>query len=100
MWTLTFWKATAERAIKSFCQGLALALGADAAGLVHADWWAALSAAAGLAALSVLTSIGSGLVPVDGPPGASPSLVNTTPPLPRRFRDRSQQPPGDGSVSR
>lgn len=88
MWTVTFWRATAERAIKSFCQALALALGAEAAGLVHAAWGEDLIAAGGMALLSVLTSIGSGFAPVDGKD--SPSLVSTGR-MPRRFRDRSTE---------
>lgn len=85
MWTVMFWRATAERAIKSFCQALVLALGADATGVIDAEWGDALTAAAGMAVLSVLTSIISGFVPTDGEV-RTPSLVRTTarPPWRRR----------------
>ena len=57
MLTATFWKAAAERAIKTAAQVAASALTADGLGLLDVDW-AAIGSVAGLAALaSVLTSI-------------------------------------------
>ncbi|MDR0285559.1 MAG: holin [Propionibacteriaceae bacterium] len=78
MWTLAFWKNTAERAIKTLAQTMAVMLGADGFGLLDADW-ATLGSVAGMAALlSVLTSIGSGLKT-----GGNPSLTNTEELTPR-----------------
>lgn len=76
MWSSSFWKATAERAIKTFAQTLV------ASGIVVGvagwdKWSAALIAAAIAAALSIITSVASiGL----GDKG-TPSLVtdNLTP---------------------
>ena len=72
MFTRSFWKATAERAIKTFAQTLAALLVAMpiGVGLMGVDF-AGFLGIAGLAALvSVLTSVGSGLN------GSGPSLVN------------------------
>ncbi|WP_280498850.1 holin [Nocardia cyriacigeorgica] len=79
MWSKTFWKATAERAVKTFVQVLAASLAGMS--LLSTDW-NTLAAALGLAGISagmsVLTSLASVL---RGEPD-SPSLVNP-PPTPR-----------------
>lgn len=75
MFTKQFWKAVAERAVKSAAQG-ALAIWAvvqisdadSAINTVQAAGWGALS----MAVLSVLTSVASGIV--SDKPG--PSLTN------------------------
>jgi hypothetical protein len=59
MWTLAFWKAAFERAVKTFAQALVAVMTADGFGLLDADWPARLSAAGLAALLSLLTSIGS-----------------------------------------
>lgn len=73
MWTLRFWKLTAERAVKSFAQGvLATWLGVgqvmdveEVSNLFTLEPWVGGFATA---VLSVLTSIGSaGLGPDDDP---------------------------------
>ena len=79
MWTLAFWKATAERAIKTAAQTLGALLVANGTGLLDTDWAPALSVAGMAVVLSVLMSIGSGAATGDGP-----SLTNaeTLEPLP------------------
>lgn len=73
MWTSKFWKETAERAIKSFCQGLLVLWASDSAfDIVQVDWKSSLGIAAGYAVISVLTSIVTGGV---GPDKDSPSAV-------------------------
>ena len=58
MFTLIFWKATAERAVKSFAQALAAVLGAG--GIAKdVDWVMSLTVAGMTALLSVLTSLSS-----------------------------------------
>ncbi|OBB15510.1 hypothetical protein A5731_00285 [Mycolicibacterium conceptionense] len=57
MWSLTFWKDTAERALKSFAQGVILALGGGAVNVLTIDWLTLAGAGGGAALLSVLTSI-------------------------------------------
>lgn len=70
MFTLIFWKATAERAVKSFAQALAAVL-AGGTTLWEVSWAEALAVAGMTALLSVLTSVAS--VPVGS--HSSPSLV-------------------------
>ncbi|MFV8136419.1 holin [Mycolicibacterium senegalense] len=57
IWSLTFWKDTAERALKSFAQGVILALGGGAVNVLTIDWLTLAGAGGGAALLSVLTSI-------------------------------------------
>ena len=59
MFTLIFWQATAERAVKSFAQALAATLGAGGIAFQDVDWVLALSVAGMTALLSVLTSLSS-----------------------------------------
>lgn len=57
MWTVTFWKDTAERAIATAAQTLAALLGVDALNLLAVSWPALLSAAGAAALLSVLKAL-------------------------------------------
>ncbi|WP_225732392.1 holin [Nocardia sp. JCM 34519.1] len=74
MWTLLFWRAAAERALKTFAQALAAVLTSGSIGLFDPSWRGALSTAAMAAILSVLTSIASDYAAEPG----NPSLVRTT----------------------
>lgn len=74
MWTAAFWKAAAERSVKTFAQALLAVMTADGFGLLDADWVARLSAAGMAAALSLLASIGSSGVGDSGPSLASEKL--------------------------
>lgn len=71
MFTLLFWKATVERAVKTAAQSAAALLVGDGIGLLTVDWTAVGSVAGLAAVVSVLTSVGTGAVS-DG----SPSAVN------------------------
>jgi hypothetical protein len=74
MFTVTFWKQAAERAIKSAAQALlGLWVGAQAFNAWDADWKKAAGVALGGAILSVLTSLASAGVGKSN----SPSLVKT-----------------------
>ena len=66
MFTLAFWKATAERAVKTFAQALVAVL-AGVYGLTDVDWATSLSAAGLATLLSVLTSIASSQLGAPGP---------------------------------
>mgnify|MGYP002623186529 CR=1 FL=1 len=57
MLTLAFWKATAERAVRTFAQVLVGSLGLDTLGIIHANWSEGLALGAGAAVLAVLTAI-------------------------------------------
>lgn len=76
VYSSTFWKQAAERAIKTFAQVLLVLLVGDATvptNLFSIDWWPTLGMALGAAVVSVAMSVGSTKV---GEPG-SPSLVET-----------------------
>lgn len=73
MWTKKFWRAAAERAVKSAVQAV-IGLGIlDGANLLHADWKLVGLTALGGAVLSVASSIVTSGV---GQPG-DPSAVKT-----------------------
>lgn len=57
MWSRPFWRGAAERAVKSFAQGLLAFFALAQADVVSADWRAALAGAGTMALLSVLTSV-------------------------------------------
>ena len=76
MFTVTFWKLAAERAIKTAAQTLLLTIGAaQGADLFQLDWATAAAGAAAGFVLSLLTSIVSAPF---GTPG-TPSLVTEIP---------------------
>lgn len=61
--TKAFWRAAANRAVRTMAQ-TALAMVGTAALLQQVDWWAVISASVLAAVLSLLTSLG-GLPEVD-----------------------------------
>ncbi|WP_055563504.1 holin [Streptomyces atriruber] len=67
MWTAAFWKATTERAIRTFAQALAAVLVAGATSLLDVEWGAAFATAGLAAVLAVLTAIGTAEVGAAGP---------------------------------
>lgn len=74
MFDIDFWKASAERAIKTFIQVLLAGIGTDQVGILDLAWETSLSLAASAAVLSLLTSLGS--ANLGGKAG--PSLVGET----------------------
>ncbi|MEU6678503.1 holin [Streptomyces sp. NPDC046853] len=67
MWTAGFWKATSERALRTFAQSLAAVLVAGATTLLDVDWKAALATAGMATLLAVLTAVGAANVGAHGP---------------------------------
>lgn len=67
MWTAGFWKATAERALRTFAQSLAAVLVAGATTLLDVDWKAALATAGMATLLAVLTAVGAANAGAHGP---------------------------------
>lgn len=57
MFTLAFWKATSERAVRTFAQGTIGAISADQLGVLDVDWGQASSIGGLAAVLAVLTAI-------------------------------------------
>jgi hypothetical protein len=85
MWSAAFWKAAAERAVKSAAQGVLLVWLGDAgvaggavASLVTLDWATAGYAAGGMALLSVLTSVISAPIGNGGPSLANEKVDTVT----------------------
>jgi len=71
MFTILFWRAALERAVKSAAQGAVLAFGAGQVNALDLDWSTFGGFALGAFVLSLLTSIGS-----DALTGNGPSLTN------------------------
>ena len=67
MWTLEFWKATAERAVSTAAQAALLAWGSGALPDVSLPWWTILTFAGGGFALSVLKALGASQLGNGGP---------------------------------
>ena len=84
-WTTAFWKSTAERALKSAAQTALVVIGGDQlVNAISVDWLDVGGFALGGAALSVLTSLGSGAV---GGPGPSLTRAEKLDPTPRPHDD-------------
>jgi hypothetical protein len=75
MFKKLFWAGTFERAVKTFCQTLLAYFGANAVGLLHADWLGALDVAGGATVLSVLTSLVTATTVVATSPLSAASVV-------------------------
>ncbi|WP_367134404.1 MULTISPECIES: holin [Streptomyces] len=69
--TPAFWIATFERVIRTFAQALLGVLGANATGVLDADWAGALSTAGLAAVLALLTAVATS----GGTPG--PGITET-----------------------
>lgn len=69
--TAMFWKATAERAIRTFAQTMLAMLGFKVFDVLSADWKQLFGVSLGAAVLSVLTSIVASEIGDKG----TPSLV-------------------------
>ena len=76
MTTAAFWRATAERALRTFAQALIAVISLDGADLLTVDWPQSLSVAGLAAVISVLTSVAaSGAGGGDGGPSFGPELL-------------------------
>src|SRR5690349_21520016 len=94
MFTLAFWRATAERAVKTFAQGLAALLVADGTDLLTTNWGDRLSVAGMAAVVSVLTSVASGPVGASGPSLGNAETLNPGAPGPAGPAPESDIPAG------
>lgn len=71
IWTAVFWRAAAERSIKTGAQTAAALIVAAGTGLLDTDWTTTASVSGMAALVSLLTSIGS-----DALTGSGPSLTD------------------------
>ncbi|WP_237773282.1 holin [Streptomyces luteocolor] len=78
--TAAFWRATAERMIRTFAQAVLGIAGADGLGLLDVDWGEALSAGGLAAVLALLTAV----VSSGGTEGPGITETVATPDTPRR----------------
>jgi hypothetical protein len=67
MYDLRFWKASIERAVKTFAQTLVALIGTTAVTIVDLDWMQMLGVSATATLLSVLTSLASANFGSTGP---------------------------------
>jgi hypothetical protein len=81
MLTTRFWKATAERAVKSFAQSLLALLSAGSVGLLQVNWMVSLSTAGMAGLLSVLSSVGSSRIGDGDDPTALPAPSRAAEPV-------------------
>lgn len=71
IWTSSFWKAAAERAVRTLAQSMIAVLAVGQTNILTVDWQSALAVAATATVLSLLTSIVA-----SGVGNTGPSLVN------------------------
>lgn len=70
IWTASFWKATAERVVSSFAQGVLAGGVVGVLPVTEVPWWAALAMGGSVAALSLLKCLAAAGT------GNGPSLTN------------------------
>ena len=75
MFTLLFWKAAAERAVKTFAQTAGATAVAAGTGLLDTDWQTLASVCGMAALLSLATSVASAPVGLAGPSLADEELT-------------------------
>lgn len=75
IWTRQFWRATAERAVKTAGQSALATYGADVVNVLSTDWRGVLGMAAGGAVLSVFTSLASSRVGAGGGPSVGQEIL-------------------------
>lgn len=76
VWTSAFWKAAAERALKTFAQTLIVLIGAEQVNVMALDWPQLLTVAGSAAVMSVLTSMASAPFGPAGPSLADEVVVD------------------------
>lgn len=75
MFTVQFWRAAAERALKTLAQSLIAVLAVGQTTILSVDWRQALAVAATATVLSVLTSVASAGAGNYGPSLASEAVI-------------------------
>ena len=75
MWTASYWRAVAERAIKTLAQSLIAVLAVGQTTILTVDWKQAAAVAVTATVLSVLSSLASASIGNTGPSLASEAIV-------------------------
>ncbi|MFE0875342.1 holin [Streptomyces smyrnaeus] len=70
--TAAFWKATAERAVRTFAQAVLGIVGADGLGVLDVDWAEAFSVGGLAAVVALLTAVAT-----SGTGGEGPGITET-----------------------
>lgn len=78
MWTLAFWKATAERATSTAAQSALLVIGADQFSIISVSWLEVGGFAAGGAVLAALKSLVAAGIGNGSPSLTSAERLTTT----------------------
>ncbi|WP_228979735.1 holin [Streptomyces sp. DH12] len=78
MTTSAFWKATAERMVRTFAQAVLGAVGADQLGILDVDWGQAAGVGGLAAVLALLTAVATAGVGPSGP-GVTETPTGRTP---------------------
>ncbi|MER7813742.1 holin [Streptomyces sp. NPDC006798] len=81
MFTMAFWRATGERAVRTFAQGTLGAVSADQLGILDVDWGQAAGVGALAAVLAVLTAVAASGTASQGP-GVTEEVRDRQVPLP------------------
>lgn len=79
MFTLTWLKDAAERALSTAAQTVLASIGVTAVDVVHLNWGAIASLAGGAALISILKSLVVGATPVGTPGTATPVTLRPRP---------------------
>lgn len=87
IWTKVFWKATAERAVKTAAQVAAVSIGGNVFNAWELDYGQLAGITLGGAILSVLTSIGSSKVTGDGPSLTNVEVLDPTKDTHQAYKD-------------
>lgn len=87
IWTKVFWKATAERAIKTAAQTAATVIGGNLISAWDLDYGQIAGVSLASAGLSVLTSIGSAKVTDSPGPSLGPEVLDPTQDSHKAFSD-------------
>jgi hypothetical protein len=75
IWTVGFWKAAAERAVRAFASGALAGGAAGAVDITSVPWYAALSVGAAAAVIDLLVSLSANSATGDGPGATSAETV-------------------------
>jgi hypothetical protein len=80
MWDLAFWKATAQRVVRSFAASLVAFITAAQTDVISTDWENGFAVAGMAAVVTLLLSLAGGATNGSGPSFGAIETTNTPPP--------------------